>query len=66
MRRPRGHKPDFAHFARAVTSRKPGPVPIGDIFADFETLANFVPLKNYLVMVDEGRRWNEEHCGDGN
>jgi uroporphyrinogen decarboxylase len=42
MRRPRDHKPDFERFARAITSREPGPVPIGDIFADFETVGNYL------------------------
>ena len=25
------------------------------------TPANYVPLANYLAMLDEGRRWNQEH-----
>jgi uroporphyrinogen decarboxylase len=25
------------------------------------SVANFIPLQNYLAMLDEGRRWNEEH-----
>jgi uroporphyrinogen decarboxylase len=27
------------------------------------SVANFVPVQNYLAMLDEGRRWNEEHFG---
>jgi len=27
------------------------------------TPANYVPLANYLAMLDEGRRWNQEHFG---
>jgi uroporphyrinogen decarboxylase len=27
------------------------------------TPANYVPLANYLAMLDEGRRWNREHFG---
>ena len=42
MRRPRDRKPDFERFARAITSREPGPVPIGDLFADFETVGNYL------------------------
>ena len=25
--------------------------------------ANYVPLKNYLAMLDEGQKWNREHFG---
>jgi uroporphyrinogen decarboxylase len=42
MRRPRGRKPDFDRFLRAVTSREPGPVPIGDLFADYETVGHYL------------------------
>ena len=27
------------------------------------TAANYIPRKNYLAMLDEGRRWNREHFG---
>jgi len=27
------------------------------------TVANYVPVANYLAMLDEGRRWNREHFG---
>jgi uroporphyrinogen decarboxylase len=27
------------------------------------TPANYIPAKNYLAMLDEGRRWNLEHFG---
>jgi uroporphyrinogen decarboxylase len=27
------------------------------------SVANFIPLPNYLAMLDEGRRWNEERFG---
>jgi uroporphyrinogen decarboxylase len=36
------HQPDFERFVRAITTRKPGPVPFGDIFADHETVGNFL------------------------
>jgi uroporphyrinogen decarboxylase len=42
MRRPAGRKPDFQRFLRAVTTREPGPVPIGDLFADVETVGNLL------------------------
>lgn len=25
--------------------------------------ANYIPIQNYLALLDEGRRWNEEHFG---
>ena len=27
------------------------------------TVANYIPKQNYLAMLDEGRRWNQEHFG---
>jgi uroporphyrinogen decarboxylase len=27
------------------------------------TAANYIPKQNYLAMMDEGRRWNQEHFG---
>jgi uroporphyrinogen decarboxylase len=27
------------------------------------TAANYIPRRNYLAMLDEGRRWNREHFG---
>jgi|YNPNPStandDraft_1061719.scaffolds.fasta_scaffold04382_10 uroporphyrinogen decarboxylase len=27
------------------------------------TVANYIPLRNYLAMLDEGRRWNQENYG---
>ncbi|MGD8792798.1 MAG: uroporphyrinogen decarboxylase family protein, partial [Anaerolineae bacterium] len=42
MRRPLDRRPDFDRFARAVISREPGPVPFGDMFADFDTVGNFL------------------------
>jgi hypothetical protein len=31
-------KPDFERFLRAVTTREPGPVPVGDTYADAEVM----------------------------
>lgn len=42
MRRPTGRTPDFEHFRRAVTTREPGPVPTGDLFADIETVGGLL------------------------
>lgn len=27
------------------------------------SIAEYIPLKNYLAMLDEGRRWNQENFG---
>jgi uroporphyrinogen decarboxylase len=27
------------------------------------SVANYIPVQNYLAMLDEGRRWNREHFG---
>ncbi|MCP4756237.1 MAG: uroporphyrinogen-III decarboxylase-like protein [Proteobacteria bacterium] len=35
-------KPDFERFRRAVTTREPGPVTVGDIYADAETIGNYL------------------------
>jgi uroporphyrinogen decarboxylase len=29
------------------------------------TAANYIPVRNYLAMLDEGHRWNREHFGVG-
>lgn len=42
-------KPDFERFVRAVKSSTPGPVPVGDIFADAETVGNYLGEK----VIDE-------------
>jgi len=28
------------------------------------SVANYLPLNNYLAMVDKGRRWNRQHFGE--
>jgi uroporphyrinogen decarboxylase len=42
MRNHSGYRPDFERFRRALTSREPGPVPFGDIFADIETVGKYL------------------------
>lgn len=37
-----GRRPDFERFVRAVTTREPGPVPVGELFADAETMGAFL------------------------
>jgi len=38
-------KPDFERFVNAITTNEPGPVTFGDIFADPETVGNFLSVK---------------------
>ena len=45
MRRGLDCKPDFERFVRAITTREPGPIPVGDIFADMETVGNYLGEK---------------------
>jgi hypothetical protein len=39
--KPQDWKPDFERFRRTVTERTPGPVPVGDLYADPGTLRAF-------------------------
>jgi uroporphyrinogen decarboxylase len=36
----------------------------GYVLGTGNSVANYVPLKNYLAMLDEGQRWNKEHYGN--
>jgi len=38
-------KPDFERFVHAITTNEPAPVTVGDIFADIETVGNFLSVK---------------------
>jgi len=51
--RPFKNKPDFERFRRAITTREPGPVPVGDIFADPETMGNFLGVRIRNPMMTE-------------
>jgi uroporphyrinogen decarboxylase len=55
MKAPGERKPDFERFRRAITSNEPGPVTVGDIFADFETVGNFLkePVLDYLKLAED-------------
>jgi uroporphyrinogen decarboxylase len=35
----------------------------GYVLGTGNSVANYIPLRNYLAMVDEGWRWNYEHYG---
>jgi uroporphyrinogen decarboxylase len=45
MKAPGESKPDFERFVKLITTNEPGPVSVGDIFADFETVGNFLGEK---------------------
>ena len=55
---PADRAPDFARFRRAMTTRTPGPVPVGDLFGDPETMEAFlgepVPNLRRLAQGEEG------------
>lgn len=53
LERPFKDKPDFERFRRAITTREPGPVPVGDIFADPETIGNFLGVRVRNPMLTE-------------
>lgn len=36
----------------------------GYVLGTGNSVANYIPLRNYLAMLDEGRRWNRDHFGD--
>ncbi len=42
-----------------------GPPGTGYCLGTGNTPANYIPPRNYLAMLDEGRRWNQEHFGSG-
>lgn len=58
MRGPFPYKPDFERFVRALTTREPGPVPVGDIFADYDTVAKYLNEKvfDYTALVEPGAK----------
>lgn len=53
-------KPNFEQFVRAITTREPGPVPAGDLFADPETMGTFLgeDIKRFTRVrnMEEGMR----------
>lgn len=55
MKAPGQRQPDFERFRRAVTTNEPGPVTVGDIFADFETVGNLLqePVMDYLKLAED-------------
>ena len=56
MRGPFERKPDFDRFRRAITTREPGPVPFGDIFADYDTVGKYLKEKvfDYTALAEPG------------
>ena len=55
MKAPGERKPDFERFRRSITTNEPGPVTVGDIFADFETVGNLLhePVMDYLKLAED-------------
>lgn len=56
MPRPRqGPHPDFDRFKQHVLSRQPGPVPVGELFADFEVVGAYLgePVLNASLITGE-------------
>jgi uroporphyrinogen decarboxylase len=55
MKAPGERKPDFERFRRSLLSNEPGPVTVGDIFADFETVGNLLhePVLDYLRLAED-------------
>jgi uroporphyrinogen decarboxylase len=39
---PRLHKPNFERFRHAILTKEPGPVPVGEIFADIDFVGGFL------------------------
>ena len=56
MRGPFERRPDFNRFLRAVTTLEPGPVPFGDIFADYDTVGKYLNEKvfDYGALIEPG------------
>jgi len=54
---PKEREPDFERFLRAVTTREPGPVPVGDLFADPGTMSVFLgeEVQSFLRFISMGR-----------
>jgi uroporphyrinogen decarboxylase len=48
-------KPDFDRFVHAITTNDPAPVTIGDIFADFETVGNYLSVEmfDWVSLLEE-------------
>ena len=62
------HQPDFERFVRAITTDEPGPVPVGEIFADHETVGNFLNERvfDYAAMAaDPEHKITWKHFKDG-
>ncbi|MCP4628136.1 MAG: hypothetical protein GY850_32160, partial [bacterium] len=48
-------KPDFERFRSTLTTNDPGPVSIGDIFADTETMGSFLnaPMFDWVSVMED-------------
>ena len=73
VKAPPGRQPDFDRFLRAVNTSEPGPVPVGDSFADYEVMGALLGERVRNLMVEavtqkvsdyiEGRKWNRGRFG---
>lgn len=57
MRGPFERRPDFNRFLRAVATQEPGPVPVGDLFADIDVVGAFLKeeVYDYTAAVDDAQ-----------
>ena len=55
MKTPGERKPDFERFRRSVMTNEPGPVTVGDIFADFDTVGNYLqePVIDWAALAED-------------
>lgn len=53
-----GRKPDFDRFLRAITTNEPGPVPVGDTYADAEVIGALLGerVRNLTVEAVAGQK----------
>ena len=64
---PENWKPDFERFRRAMTSREPGPVPMGDLFADPGTMSAFFNEKtgSFMRLMTRSRESSPDAVEEG-
>ncbi|HUT55922.1 MAG TPA: uroporphyrinogen decarboxylase family protein [bacterium] len=55
MKAPGDRQPDFERFRRSLLGNEPGPVTVGDIFADFETVSHLLqePVLDYISLAED-------------
>lgn len=63
---PEGWKPDFERFRRAILERQPGPVPVGDLYADPGTLRAFFSPETKGYLHEKARLREPSHTPKNN